>query len=256
MLDKLLCALNDVAWAYDHSINAYAFISPNIRQLLGVSAEEFAADITILQNQIIAEDKEHFNEVTNSIRKDECSELYYRVMINGKLKWIYDKRSRFTHDGKDITLSVLKDVSDQKIVDHHLRSALGDFSVLFNNNHHPMWIYETPSLRIIKVNNAAIEHYGYSEDEFLSMTIRDVRPKLDLAAFNEYIFRKGITKGKAVGDNNGGIWRHQNKNGEIIYAEIIGHEIRYNNTSCRIIIAADVTERILYEQRRKLENAE
>ena len=119
-----------------------------------------------------------------------------------------------------------------------------------------MWIYETPSLRIIKVNHAAIEHYGYSNKEFLSMTIRDVRPKFDLAAFNEYIFKRGITKGKPQGYNSGGIWRHQNKHGDIIYAEITGHEIKYSNTSCRIIIATDVTERMRYEESRKAENVD
>jgi PAS domain S-box-containing protein len=174
------------------------------------------------------------------------------IKVNGKTKWLFEKRSRFIDwaSNNEIVLSVVKDVSDQNVVKHYLNAALGDFSVLFDKNLSPMWIYETPSLRILKVNHAATEQYGYTTKEFLSMTIRDIRPKLDLAAFNEYIFRKGITKNKIKGHNNSGVWKHLNKNGDVIYAEVTGHEIKYNNTSCRIVVINDVSERVLFEQER------
>lgn len=256
MLDKLLFALSDFVWAYNHSANAFVFIGPNVQRVLGLGAEAFSADA--LADLIITEDRESFFTVNGDMKPDKWTEFYYRIKVNGNLKWIIEKRIRFVDEqaGDEITLGVIKDVTDQNTVKHYLNNALGNFSMLFDENHSPMWIYETPSLRIIKVNHAATEHYGYSTKEFLSMTIRDVRPKFDLAAFNEYIFKKGITKGKKVGYNSGGIWVHQNKNGEIIYAEITGHEIKYNNTSCRIIIATDVTDRVIYEQERdRMENA-
>jgi len=111
-----------------------------------------------------------------------------------------------------------------------------------------MWIYELPTLRILKVNNAAVMHYGYSEPEFLSMTIRDIRPRFDLAKFNDYLYRKAIPESSLHGFNNAGTWRHQNKKGQIVYAEITGHEIKYKDHSCRIIIATDVTEKVLQQE--------
>lgn len=252
MLDKLLFALNDIAWAYSPTEKKYVFISPNVKTLLGFSSDEFAADKDNLLKLVVPEDKEILLNATRELQLEDQIELHYRVKVNDKIKWLFEKRSYFVDwaSSAEIILSVVKDVSDQQVVKNHLNDALGNFGVLFDKNPSPMWIYETPSLRILKVNHAAIEHYGYSNKDFLNMTIRDIRPKLDLAAFNEYIFRKGITKGKKVGSNAGGVWRHQNKNGEIIYVEVTGHELKYNNTLCRIVVINDVTERVLFEQER------
>jgi PAS domain S-box-containing protein len=257
MLDKLLLFLNDYAWAYSLTEKRYLFISPNIEQELGVTPTELSADPRALQNKIIEADRELIAKKCAELKLEDQFEMHYRMVVGDKIKWMVEKRTHFIDwaSNNEIILAVIKDVSDQAVVKHHLANALGDFSVLFEKSKSPMWIYETPSLRILKVNNAAIEHYGYSNAEFLDMTIRDVRPKIDLAAFNEYIFRKGITKGKKLGQNSGGIWRHQNKQGEIIYAEITGYEMKYNNTSCRVIIASDVTDRVLFEQERDRVNS-
>lgn len=248
MLKKLLASINDCAWAYDLIAQKYVFISPNIYSTFGITAKALSADKNLWYSMVVAQDQQLVLKAEPA--HDESVELYYRIKTNADVKWIFEKKTRFTDSDSNhaIMLSVIKDVTDQNVVNYHLNNSLGDFRVLFDHSRNPMWIYEMPSLRIIKVNKAATEHYGYSNDEFLTMTIRDVRPKFDLAAFNEYIFRKGITRGTMHGDNTGGIWRHQSKAGDIIYAEITGHEIKYNNTSCRIIIATDVTERVQYER--------
>lgn len=253
MLNKLLLALNDFAWAYSLSAKKYVFISPNIEQIVGLTADEFAAGTDVLQQLIVAEDKERVKKITDELKLEDQVELHYRIKAGDTIKWILEKRSRFIdwESNAEMVLSVIKDVSDQNTVKYHLNNALADYSVLFDRNPSPMWIYEIPSLRIIKVNHAATEHYGYTAKEFLNMTIRDIRPKLDLAAFNDFIFRKGITKNKIRGYNNSGVWKHQNKNGEIIYAEVTGHEVKYSNTSCRIVVVNDVTERVLYQQERE-----
>jgi PAS domain S-box-containing protein len=83
------------------------------------------------------------------------------------------------------------------------------------------------------------------------MTIRDVRPRFDLAKFNEYLYQKAIPESRLDGFNSAGVWRHQNKKGDIVYAEITGHEIRYDNQRCRVIIANDVTEKVLQQEEMK-----
>src|SRR5690606_5349652 len=55
-----------------------------------------------------------------------------------------------------------------------------NYRALFNNSALPKWIYEEGSLQIVEVNEAAISHYGYSREEFLSMTIKDIRPREDI----------------------------------------------------------------------------
>lgn len=250
MLENLLLAINDCAWAYNLNKKQYVFISPAINSILGVTASEFSADKKLWYKIAIPEDQEMILNATDNLNIGDWTELIYRVKVNNKVKWVSEKKTRFKEDKTqhEILLCVVKDITDQKPVGVNLDEELEDFSLLFEKSPNPMWIYEIPSLRILRVNEPAITQYGYTQEEFLAMTIRDMRPKIDLAQFNEYIFRKGITKSSLQEYNTGGLWRHQNKKGDFIYAEITGHEIQYNNSPCRIIIATNVTERVHYEE--------
>lgn len=76
------------------------------------------------------------------------------------------------------------------------------YHFMFNNNPQPMWIYDLETLSILEVNQTAINHYGYSREEFLSMTLKDIRPIEDLPALIIDIER---TKS---GHNSSGEWKH------------------------------------------------
>ena len=58
---------------------------------------------------------------------------------------------------------------------------------LFYCHPDPMWIYDRETLRFLDVNDAAIAKYGYSRDEFLAMTIKDIRPKEEVPGLLENI---------------------------------------------------------------------
>lgn len=123
---------------------------------------------------------------------------------------------------------------------------LTDTSFLFDDNPNPMWIFEISSLRILKVNKAAIYRYGYTEEEFLSMTTTDLRPALEVDVFDKY----RIAEEKRNDIDYSGVWKHQNKVGEFIYAEINGHDLKYKEIDCRIVVATDATERLKYQEKR------
>ncbi|MFO7575348.1 MAG: ATP-binding protein [Bacteroidales bacterium] len=108
---------------------------------------------------------------------------------------------------------------------------------MFLNNPQPMWIYDLETLAFLEINNAAVDHYGYSRGELLSMTIKDIRPNEDVPGFLEYLKTKRETL------NLSGEWRHQKKNKEIIIDKIISHAITYNGRKARHVMALDVTEK-------------
>ncbi|HEY4196127.1 MAG TPA: PAS domain S-box protein [Mucilaginibacter sp.] len=251
MLNHLLAALNDCVWAFDVNTQKYLFISPSIHTITDYSVKDFQQN-TELWNEII--DPRDRNEVLTASPKqdtEEWLEATYRIVTRGgKIKWIRQKKRHLTDEQThhEVLLNVIIDVSDQRQINYNLQESLGDFSILFNNNPTPMWIYELPTLRIMKVNDAALKSYGYTEKEFLTMSIRDIRPRFDLAKFNDYLYRKAIPESSLHGFNHGGVWRHQNQKGEILYAEITGHEIKYDNHSCRVIIATNVTEKVLQQE--------
>jgi len=251
MLNSLLAALNDCVWAFDADTQKYLFISPSIYAVTGYQAKDFQKNINLWEEIIDPRDRDDLVTPSRKADSKELTERTYRIIAKGgKVKWVQHRKQYITDEQTNhhVILSVIVDVSSQKQISFNLKESLGDFSMLFYNNPTPMWIYELPTLRIMKVNDAALKHYGYSEEEFLSMTIRDIRPRFDLAKFNNYLYQKAIPESSLLGFNNGGVWRHLNKKGEIVYAEITGHEIKYDNHSCRIIIATDVTEKVLQQE--------
>lgn len=116
---------------------------------------------------------------------------------------------------------------------------------IFANNPQPMWIYDLETLSFLEVNDAAIHHYGYSKAEFNHMTLKDIRPAEELAAFLQ---QRELTK-KAqtlIGE-----WRHIKKNGEVIIVEINSHPLIFNGKNARHVLINDITGRRLTEEKLK-----
>jgi PAS domain S-box-containing protein len=140
-------------------------------------------------------------------------------------------------------LAVFKELSAENIP---IARVLKDFKEIYENfyksNPHPMWIYDIKTLAFLDVNDAAVQRYGYSEEEFLSMTIKDIRPPEDIPSLLENIAK--VTKGLDIA----GTWRHIKKDGTLIHVEIISHTLTFLGKRAEMVLALDIT------QRKRLEN--
>jgi len=116
------------------------------------------------------------------------------------------------------------------------------YRLLFAHNPHPMWAIDVETLRFLAANQAAIDHYGYTEDEFLAMTIRDIRPAEDLPLLAERV------KGLAAAGKRTGLWRHRTKDGAIIDVEVSSDAVIFDGRPARLILAHDVTARLAAER--------
>ncbi|MBI3765166.1 MAG: PAS domain S-box protein, partial [Ignavibacteriales bacterium] len=101
----------------------------------------------------------------------------------------------------------------------------------------PMWVYDLETLSFLAVNDAAVNHYGYSRDEFLAMTIKDIRPPEDIPALVQNLQRSTADLEKASQ------WRHHKKDGTFIDVEITSHTLRFSGRPARLVAVNDVTER-------------
>ncbi|HNY14470.1 MAG TPA: PAS domain S-box protein [Bacteroidales bacterium] len=109
------------------------------------------------------------------------------------------------------------------------------YRYMFANNPQPMWIYDLETLAFLEVNESAINHYGYSKQEFLKMTLKDIRPPEDIP-----VLLKDIETTR-MNLNPAGTWRHIKKNGEIIYVEILSHSVMFGNRQARHVLIKDIT---------------
>jgi PAS domain S-box-containing protein len=123
------------------------------------------------------------------------------------------------------------------------------YRTIFLKSPLPKWIYDIETLRFLDVNEAAILQYGYSGEEFLKMTIKDIRPREDV---NDLL--DDISKIQADSHTRQGNWKHRKKNGEIIIVQTTAHAIDYNGRKVRMVVANDVTEKIIAEQQKEFDS--
>ncbi|HEX3661079.1 MAG TPA: EAL domain-containing protein [Acidobacteriaceae bacterium] len=114
-----------------------------------------------------------------------------------------------------------------------------EYRVLFENNPHPMWIFEVETLRFLAVNDAAVSRYGYAAEEFRKMTLRDIRPAEEVAAMEDAVAQQTGSETVMVT----GPWTHILNNGQRIQVEVASHSIRFEGARARFSLVQDVTER-------------
>lgn len=163
-------------------------------------------------------------------------------LADGSIKPVEVYAGTLIHKGKEAIHSIVHDVSSRLYAEEALRQSEGRYRYLFEYNPLSMWVYDLDTLAFLDVNEAAISNYGYSREEFLRMTLKDIRPAEDVPLLLDDI--KHTTRSL----NNAGIWRHKTKTGEIIYVEIISHEIIFSNKKARLVVANNVTNRVKAEQ--------
>ena len=251
MPDRIHTASNDCVLAFDCDEKKFLFISPDICDILGYSPAHFHQNYNLPYEITHINDRDWVAARSETLAINESISINYRVKtLSGTEKWILEKRSLSADaSGHRVLMSIIKDdTEEKKEYQEPKNKPLDDLSFLFDNNPNPMWVYQVSSLRILKVNKAAIKRYGYSEDEFLTMTPRDLRPPGDIEKFNRYVSHEAILGLQPKGVVYSGVWKHQNKKGELIFAEIICQDVKYEDSDCRVVVAADVTEKMRFEE--------
>jgi PAS domain S-box-containing protein len=126
-----------------------------------------------------------------------------------------------------------------------LKSSQERYRLLFDCTPQPIWVYDEETLSFLAVNNAAVLTYGYSHEEFMSMTIEEVRSIEEVPAL--------LIK-TAVGIDGPVLtspWRHRKKDGSVIYVEVTSHPLVFDGKNARLVIATDVTERKLRDEEQR-----
>jgi PAS domain S-box-containing protein len=142
-----------------------------------------------------------------------------------------------------LSLVLAADVAQRQRIAASMLSSEERYRQLFDAIPLPVWVHDYHTLRFLAVNQAAIEHYGYSREEFLNMTIKDIRPAEDIPKALEFV-EKART-GLAVS----GEWRHRRKNGSLIEVEVARRNLSFGGRPAALVLSADVTVRKAAEAR-------
>lgn len=145
--------------------------------------------------------------------------------------------------------SILYSIERNRYFDE-LQKSEKRYSEFFQLNPLPIWVYDLETLEFMDINNAAIVHYGYSREEFLSMTIREIRP-LDQVQFMEEYVRKSR---EGIPFPPKGIFTHKKKNGELIKIEATNNNLIFNGKESVLVLVNDITDRLKYVETIETQN--
>ncbi len=134
-------------------------------------------------------------------------------------------------------ISYEMDVTEQVLSRIKIEESEERYRFLFDNNPLPMWVFDVETLRFLSVNEAAINHYGYSREELLTMTLQELRLPEDVPVFLDDVLKD------IPGIRHIGTVRHRKKDGTIIYADVISNQFIFEGRKAKLALAIDVTER-------------
>lgn len=135
-----------------------------------------------------------------------------------------------------------RDVSDRKRAEAEVRESEKQYRLVFEGSPTPMWITDVETLRFLQVNDAALQQYGYSREEFLTLSSGDIRTPSERDRYIKYI-QDVVKKHPELSVGRAGLWHHRKKNGDDIDVEIKWSRVSFKGRDALLIMAHDVTER-------------
>ena len=129
-----------------------------------------------------------------------------------------------------------RDVTARVRTEAALRESEALARQLFALSPVPKWVYDAETLAFLDVNEAAVRHYGYTREEFLAMTLRDIRPPQDIPRM------LAVAQAPHPGGGSQGVFRHRTKSGAIIEVEVFLRDVPYAGRRAVIAVVQDVTE--------------
>ncbi len=241
-------------YAYFHKVNPDGsierqWITEGFERVLGLEDQPDPETVlngrAYFEQQILHPDDQAVRE-TDLRRVVAGERVYseYRIIVRGEIRWlgVYRKPEIDPKTGQ-VTgyYGVVQDITDRKRAEEALRASEDRYRRLFASSPQPMWVYDLETLAFLDVNEAAVQQYGYTRDEFLSMTLRDLGPT-----------EEGKVLVPTVDHNDPpNAWRHRKKDGSLIDVEVASHELIYEGHRAQMSLVHDITARLQAERARQ-----
>lgn len=160
-------------------------------------------------------------------------------VIKDKLFSVGPKILRALREGSDVK-EKLRAEEERSIAENELRLSEKRYRFLFEKNPLPMWIYDVRTLQYIEANEAALELYGYSKNEFLAMNIFDVKAEEEKERLKNILLQAEDNEKSMY---RLGEWKHLKKNGNVICVDVVVSKMNYQGIEAGLVLITDITEK-------------
>ncbi|MFL5786277.1 MAG: ATP-binding protein [Bacteriovoracaceae bacterium] len=140
----------------------------------------------------------------------------------------------------------VRDNTKKKLIQEELHRSEENYKHMFARNPMPMCIWDLETMKFLEVNETMVEHYGYSREEFLQMSVLELRPTEEIDDFMERFstLAPGYRK-------EARLFIHRKKDGSKLKVLNVSNDIIFNGRKSRIVLINDVTERLKVEEERE-----
>ena len=240
LLETSISRLNDIvlitkAEPSEEPGPSIVFVNDAFERLTGYSrAEVIGKSPRFLQGPKTSKDElARIHKALKSWQPVRAELINYKK--NGEEFWIEldivpiaDASGLFTH-----WVAVERDITERKLTEQALLESEQRYAALFDAAPVPLWVYDVASLRFVAVNRAAVEGYGYTVDEFMSMSLYDIRPASEHAALRQQLTR--------VSKINPDHWLHSRKDGSTLSVNVVSKPIQFAGRNARFVMALDIS---------------
>jgi PAS domain S-box-containing protein len=214
----------------------FEYVSPAVTAITGYTPEEHYADPALPLRFVHPEDRALYEAAWGSLRAFAEPLLIRYVRKDGTVLWVEQRNFPVMDaDGRLVAAGgIVRDVTEQVQARKALAESEERHRQLFAASPLPMWVFDPVSLRFLEVNDAAVRQYGYSREEFLELTVADIRPPEESGAVRADV---------RVGSPSYGEWRHRTKDGGTIDVAVFARDIGFRDRPARLALVQDITDR-------------
>lgn len=239
--DSIINSLPGVFYLYDKD-GKFKRWNKNFEEVSGYSSEEVARMHPL----------DFFDQKDNKLLAEKINQVFTVGKAEVEADFVLKNKSKIPYffngylvifDSTEYLMGVGINIEEKRKVEIAYLDSTEKYKYLFDNNPAVIIIWDIESFAINEVNELAVDLYGYTREEFLKMTVIDLRPKEDKAKIRNFS-KKMMTNDEYKVRRT---WRHLKKNGDVMYMDITSHRIDYNGRKAILSLAKDITEQIVAE---------
>ncbi len=232
---------------------AVGFIGSTLQCISGYAEQDWLSSPTFWLEHVHPDDRGQVLAAQARLRREGTVSHEYRFLCaDGRYRWINDQLRLVTDaDGAPVEImGAWLDITDRRQAELTQQESERRYRTMFQANPAPMWVYDLETLRFLAVNDAAVARYGFSRDEFMGMTLRDIRPADDVPRLLDTVAR--LDSDDPVRHHSIGAWTHVDRSGRRFKVEIHGHPMTYDGRRARLVLVHDITDRLRAEENLRL----
>jgi PAS domain S-box-containing protein len=229
-------------------VTGKVFYSSRWKAIAGYGPDELDSTTETWRQLVYAEDRQIVETaLAEYLRGGQGAfEMEYRICHrDGSTRWIFARaQAVWDAQGQPIRLvGYHSDITERKQSEEKLRISEARYRELFDSNPMPCWIYSPANLRILDANQAAMDYYGWSRDQFLGLSVSSIRMPGEPEPIEEHPSQERTKP-----------WRFRGKNARGIWVEPSSYKIEAEGAPARLMMVNDVTSHIVYQT--KIEQAQ